>query len=79
MADCTIAGSATPLSECMKRAVSFGVPLEAALRAATANPAKSVGLYEEIGSLSEGKRAEVVLLDKGLNIKAVVIGGKRIV
>ena len=79
LANGTIAGSATPLSECMKRAVSFGVPLETALRAATANPAKSVGLYEEIGSLSEGKRADVVLLDKGLNIKAVVIGGKRIV
>ena len=78
LADGTIAGSATCLTDCLRRAVSFGVPLEDALRAATANPAKSVGLYEELGSLSGGKRADLLVLDKGLNLKAAVIGGRRI-
>ena len=73
-----IAGSAACLTDCVRRAVSFGVPLEDALRAATANPAKSVGLYGEVGSLSEGKRADLLVLDKGLNLKAVVLGGRRI-
>ena len=41
--DGTIAGSATCLAECFRRAVSFGVPLDAALRAATINPAQAVG------------------------------------
>ncbi len=78
LADGTIAGSAACLTDCVRRAVSFGVPLEDALRAATANPAKSVGLYGEVGSLSEGKRADLLVLDKGLNLKAVVLGGQRI-
>ena len=40
----TIAGSATCLFDCMKRAVQeMGVPLESAVRAATLNPARSIG------------------------------------
>lgn len=78
LANGTIAGSATPLPECMRRAVSFGVPLEQALRAATANPDRSAGLSDEVGTLSEGKRADVVVLDRELNTKAVIIGGRRV-
>ena len=43
--DGTIAGSATCLAECFRRAVSFGVPLDAALRAATINPPASALTY----------------------------------
>ena len=49
--DGTIAGSATCLAECFRRAVSFGVPLDAALRAATINPAQAVGLFDELGKM----------------------------
>ena len=39
------------------RSVSFGVPLEEAIFAATRNPAKSIGIYDEVGSfLLERKR-----------------------
>ena len=72
----TIAGSATVLSECVRRAVSFGIELESAIRAATINPAKSAGLYDVVGSLSVGKQADIVVLDKDLNIKLVVLAGK---
>lgn len=79
LADGTIAGSATDLVECFRRAVHFGVPLEMAAKAATINPAKSVGLEKEIGSCSEGKRADLLILAQDLSVKAVIIGGKRIV
>ncbi len=72
----TIAGSATVLSECVRRAVKFGIKLETAIKAATINPAKSADLYDKVGSLSVGKQADVVVLDKDLNIKLVVLAGK---
>ena len=73
--DGTIAGSATCLADCSRRAVSFGVPLETALKAATINPAQAAGLYGEVGSLEEGKRADVLILGKDLALKRVFIGG----
>ncbi len=75
--DGTIAGSATCLAECFRRAVSFGVPLEQALRAATINPAQAVGLFDELGSITEGKRADVLLLDETLHPEMIFIGGVR--
>ena len=74
--DGTIAGSATNLAECMRRAVKFGVPLKSAIKAATCNPAKAAGIYHECGSITRGKRADVLLLDSDLMPKTIVIGGK---
>ena len=53
----------------------MGIPLESAVAAATMNPAKSVGLYEQYGSITEGKIANVVLLNEELNIKKIIING----
>ena len=72
----TLAGSSIHLTEGLRRAVSFGIPLEKAVYAATLAPAKSIGIDKETGSLSEGKCADMVLLDKELNVKAVFIDGK---
>ena len=76
--DGTIAGSATCLAECFRRAVSFGVPLETALKAATINPAQAVGLFDEIGSVTAGKRADVLVLNKDLQPEHIFIGGKEL-
>ena len=73
--DGTIAGSATNIADCMRRAVSFGVKLETALKAATINPAKSADLFDKVGSLTVGKQADIVVLDKDLNLKLVVLAG----
>lgn len=71
----SLAGSITVLSDCFRRAVQFGIPLESALNAATINPAKSVGLDREIGTLSCGKRADVLVLRQDLSLKDVILGG----
>lgn len=73
--DGTIAGSATNLMDCMKKAVSFGVPLEDAVTCATLNPAKQTGIYDKVGSITPGKYANLVLLDKNLNIVSVILKG----
>ncbi len=78
LADGTIAGSATNLMDCMRTAVlKMGVPLETAVKCAAVNSAKSVGIYHEFGSITPGKCANVVLLQKdGLSVKQVVLEGK---
>lgn len=76
--DGTIAGSATCLAECFRRAVKFGVPVETALKAATINPAQAVGLFDEIGSVTAGKRADVLVLNKDLQPEHIFIGGKEL-
>jgi N-acetylglucosamine 6-phosphate deacetylase len=69
----TIAGSATNLYDCMRKAVSFDIPLTDAIFAATRNPAQSIGIYDEVGSIAPGKKAHVLLVDDELNLKQVIM------
>ena len=71
LADGTLAGSATHLFDCVRNAVSFGIPLESAIKAATRNPAKSIGA-DHIGGFSVGKEADILLVDKDLNLIRVL-------
>ena len=77
VSDGALAGSATNLMDCMRTAVKkMGLPLETAVACATANPAKSLGEFDKYGSITEGKNANVVLLDQELNLKMVIKDGK---
>lgn len=79
VSDGALAGSVTTLPDCMRVAVKqMGIPLETAVACATANPAKSLGIYGRYGSITPGKHADVVLLDQDLQLKAVVKDGKKI-
>jgi len=79
VSDGAIAGSATNLMDCMRFTVrQAGIPLEEAIMCATANPAKEIGIYDEAGSISAGKRADFVLLNDDLDIVSVYIDGKEI-
>lgn len=75
LADGTLAGSATPLYQCMLTAVSMGIPLESAVKAATINPCRSIGIDSMYGSIKEGKKAHFLVLNKNdLSIKAIIKG-----
>lgn len=74
----TIAGSATNLMDCLKTAISFDIPIEKAIWSATVTPAKAIGEYDRMGSLDEGKLANIVILDKNLNIVKVYIKGREV-
>lgn len=78
LADGTIAGSCTNLMDCMRTAVlEMGIPLETAVRCAAVNPARSVGIYEQYGSITPGKAANLVLLDqKDLRTRMVICRGQ---
>ncbi len=77
LADGTIAGSVTDLMGCLATAAgTMGVPLEDAVRAATLNPARAVGIDGERGSLEPGKVADAVVLGPDLQVRHVVVRGK---
>lgn len=79
VSDGAIAGSATNLADCMRTVVQkMDLPLETAVACATINPARSLKIDKDYGSLEKGKKANVVLLGKDLELKCVIKDGKRI-
>ena len=74
--DGTIAGSAVTLMEVLRRAVRFGIPFDVALRAATINPARLLGLDDTIGSIEIGKQADLVVVDPALQVRRVFLCGR---
>ncbi len=75
----TIVGSALDLFTAVKNLAKFaGISFEEALISATKAPAEMVGIYDSRGSLTVGKRADMILCDATMRIRSVFIEGKRI-
>ncbi|MGI6010123.1 MAG: N-acetylglucosamine-6-phosphate deacetylase [Ruminococcus sp.] len=70
--DGTIAGSAVDLFTCVKRTIQAGVEEGDAILAATANPARSIGIFDRVGSITPGKKADLLLVDQELNLLQVI-------
>jgi N-acetylglucosamine-6-phosphate deacetylase len=71
----TIAGGTATLAEVLRRAVRAGVPLTAAVRAATLTPARAVGL-DDRGAIAPGLRADLCVLDADLRPAFVLRAGE---
>lgn len=72
----SIAGSTLTQDVAVRVAVAAGVDAREALRAVTSTPARAIGLAGEVGHLREGSRADAVLLDADLRVRAVWAGGE---
>lgn len=72
----SIAGSTLTLDVAIRNLVKTGVPLEAAVEAATNVPAKTIG-RDDIGRVNEGALADLVVLDERLAVAAVWRNGAR--
>ena len=70
--DGTIAGSVTCLFDGFRNAVKAGIPLESAIRLVTMNPAKSIGMEDQVGVIAEGNYADLILVDQDLNLIQVL-------
>lgn len=74
--DGALAGSVTNLMDCLRTAVKdMNIPLESAVACATINPARALKIDKDYGSITAGKVANLVLMDKDLNIKKIIING----
>lgn len=78
LADGTIACSAANLWDCLKNVLSWNIPEEEAVRAATYNPAKALGVQDKVGSIAEGKYADFIVCAPDYSEKRVFLGGKEI-
>jgi N-acetylglucosamine-6-phosphate deacetylase len=76
----SIAGSTLSLDRAFKRSVTVDrLPVEDVVAAISANPARLLGSYDEIGSLEPGKYADLVLLDSAFDLKGVMRRGEWVV
>lgn len=73
----SIAGSTLTMDKALRRAVlSAGVPLHDAVTAATATPARVIGLEGQIGVIAPGACADLVVLDESLSVRSVMRQGQ---
>ena len=73
--DGVLAGSALTMIDAVRNLVAEDVPLARALEAASAVPARILGLTE-VGRLTPGGPADIVVLGDGLDIVRTVVGGE---
>ena len=64
---------------CRNLMTHTGYGLCHAIRCATLNPARMLGLDSEIGSLDVGKLANLIIIDDAVNIKRVILEGECVV
>ncbi|HZI96637.1 MAG TPA: N-acetylglucosamine-6-phosphate deacetylase [Actinomycetales bacterium] len=73
-----LAGGTSSLVDVVRRCVGAGVALDAAVEAASATPARLLGLDGERGTLAAGLRADVLATDDDLVPAAVWNAGSRV-
>ncbi len=76
--DGNLAGSSITVLDAVRNVVKFGIPLADAVWAASGAPAGVIGAAD-IGALAPGRRADIVVLDSDLKLKAVFIDGEKVV
>lgn len=77
LADGTLAGSRLHMDEAVRNLAAAGVPLAAAVAAATSVPAHALGLTDR-GALTPGMRGDLVALSSSGEVEAVWVGGQRV-
>ncbi|MEO8437147.1 MAG: N-acetylglucosamine-6-phosphate deacetylase [Chloroflexota bacterium] len=70
----TLAGSVIALDDAVRNLVGAGIPLPAAVAAASRNPLALLGITDR-GLIAVGQRADLVELDAGLRVRRVLHGG----
>ncbi len=75
--DGTLAGSRLTMNRAVQNFMAFtGCSLPEALRPATLNPARVLGLAHRKGSLTQGKDADLILFDEDWKIHGTIVGGE---
>lgn len=79
LADGTLAGSILSLDRAVANFVRHtGCPLWQAVRCASLNPARALGMEKRLGSIAPGKEADFVLLDSELRVMRTIVSGRTV-
>ena len=71
-----IAGSTATMDAVLRRAVGAGLPVPDAVAAASATPARVLGIDDRVGALRPGLAANVVITDEAFQLRAVIRHGR---
>lgn len=72
----SLAGSTLNLRDAVYNMVHFlNISIQDVIRMASLSPAKAIGVDNMKGSIEIGKDADLILLDKNINIAATIVGG----
>jgi N-acetylglucosamine-6-phosphate deacetylase len=76
-----LVGASILLDEAVRNVVKWGIAtFSDAIMMSTLNPAKAMGWDKSIGSIAQGKEADIVVWDqKSLRVLHVIAGGKKVV
>lgn len=75
LADGTIAGSTKTLMDGVKNLLNAGIPMGDVVKMASYNPAKSLKLENQTGSIAVGKCADLVVLNKEYEVEYTFVNG----
>jgi N-acetylglucosamine-6-phosphate deacetylase len=71
----SIAGSVITMLDAVRMMLSLAVSELEVARMASLNPARLLGIDDDCGSIEEGKRADLVALDKARNLRLTIVRG----
>jgi N-acetylglucosamine-6-phosphate deacetylase len=72
-----LSGSTVTLESAVRNMIKYAeVPLTEAVRMATLNPARVLGIDHQKGVIAAGKDADIVVLDKNFEVDMTIINGK---
>lgn len=75
--DGTLAGSVLKMNVAVKNVMKFlNLPLEEVVKYASINPARNLGMDNVMGSIKEGKLANLVVVDNELNVYMTIRNGQ---
>jgi len=73
----SFAGSVATIDRCVRNMVKLvGLSIQDAVKMATINPAKIIGVDERKGILAKGKDADILIIDEDVNIIMTMVGGR---
>ena len=77
IADGARAGSTLTMIKAVRNIMQYSsLPLELVSRLVSENPARMLGIFGETGSIAEGKRADLAILDSAMDVSATIARGR---
>jgi len=76
LANGTLAGSIATMDRCVANLIKHvGLSLEEAVRTASLNPARTIGMADRLGSIETGKDASLTVFDDSINVQLTMVKG----